>query len=43
VLIFVLTGYGFVNGLSDWAFWVPVAWLLAKAEQGERAALARAP
>jgi len=36
VLVFVLTGYGFVNGLSDWAFWVPIAYLLARAERGAR-------
>jgi hypothetical protein len=31
VLVFVLTGYAFVNGLSDWAFWVPIGYVLAHA------------
>jgi hypothetical protein len=31
VLVFLLTGYVVVNGLSDWAFWVPIGYLLASA------------
>ena len=29
-LIFVLLGYAFVSGLSDWAFWVPLGYILAR-------------
>ena len=31
VLVFLLAGYSLVNGLSDWAFWVPIGYLLATA------------
>ena len=31
VLVFLLAGYALVNGLSDWAFWVPIGYLLASA------------
>ncbi len=29
VLVFLLSGYSLVNGLSDWAFWVPIGYVLA--------------
>lgn len=32
ILVFLLTGYAFVNGLSDWAFWVVIGYLLARAD-----------
>jgi hypothetical protein len=35
VLVFLLTGYVLVNGLSDWAFWVPIGYLLASAWRAE--------
>lgn len=31
ILVFVLTGYALVNGLSDWAFWVPLGYALGHA------------
>ena len=37
VLVFLLTGYALVNGLSDWAFWVPIGYLLAGAWRAEAA------
>ena len=38
-LLFVLAGYAFVNGLSDWPFWVALGYVLARARVGaERAA-----
>lgn len=30
LLIFLLTGYALINGLSDWAFWVPIGYVLAR-------------
>jgi hypothetical protein len=37
VLVFLLSGYALVNGLSDWAFWVPIGYVLACAWQAEQA------
>ncbi len=34
-LLFVLTGYAFVSGLSDWAFWVPLGYILARTRAAE--------
>jgi hypothetical protein len=34
LLAFLVTGYGLVNGLSDWAFWVPIGYVLAQARIG---------
>jgi hypothetical protein len=36
VLVFLLAGYSLVNGLSDWAFWVPIGYLLGSAWQVDR-------
>jgi hypothetical protein len=30
LMIFLLSGYALVNGLSDWAFWIPIGYLLAR-------------
>ena len=38
VLVFLLAGYSLVNGLSDWAFWVPIGYLLATAWRAEAGA-----
>ncbi|HEX6144665.1 MAG TPA: O-antigen ligase family protein [Geminicoccaceae bacterium] len=35
VLVFLFTGYALVNGLSDWAFWLTLGYVLARARQGE--------
>ena len=44
LLLFILTGYAFLNGLSDWAFWVGLGYLLAQARVGaENAARAGPP
>jgi hypothetical protein len=37
-LLFILTGYAFVNGLSDWPFWFGMGYLLARARVGAEAA-----
>jgi hypothetical protein len=42
VLLFVMTGYAFYDGLSDWAFWVPIGYVLAAARQGVEGPEARA-
>ncbi|HSA83009.1 MAG TPA: O-antigen ligase family protein [Geminicoccaceae bacterium] len=34
LLLFIMTGYAFLNGLSDWAFWVGLGYLLAQARVG---------
>ena len=33
LLIFILAGYAFINGLSDWAFWVGIGYVLAQARR----------
>lgn len=37
LVAFLLSGYALVNGLSDWAFWVPVGYLLARLRLAEGA------
>ena len=37
VLLFVLAGFAFLNGLSGWEFWVPIGYLLARARETEQA------
>lgn len=37
-LLFILTGYAFVNGLSDWPFWFGIGYMLARARVGAEAA-----
>ena len=37
VLLFVLAGFAFLNGLSGWEFWVPIGYLLARAREAEQA------
>jgi hypothetical protein len=34
LLLFIMTGYAFLTGLSDWAFWVGLGYLLAQARVG---------
>lgn len=36
VLMFVMTGYAFYDGLSDWAFWVPIGYVLAVVRQNSQ-------
>jgi hypothetical protein len=43
LLLFVLTGYAFLNGLSDWAFWVGLGYLLAQARVGAESAVRAGP
>ncbi len=43
LLLFVLTGYAFLNGLSDWAFWVGLGYLLAQARVGAESAARAGP
>ena len=44
LLLFIMTGYAFLNGLSDWAFWVGLGYVLAQARVGaENAARAGPP
>jgi hypothetical protein len=31
LLMFLLTGYAFLNGLTDWPFWVGIGYVLAHA------------
>lgn len=38
LLLFVLVGYAFLNGLSDWSFWVPLGYVLAQVRLAESAA-----
>ena len=40
-LIFVLFGYAFVSGLSDWAFWIPLGYILAQTRAAEQPAALR--
>lgn len=37
VLLFMLAGFAFLNGLSGWEFWVPIGYLLARARETEQA------
>jgi O-Antigen ligase len=39
VLVFALAGYALVNGLSDWAFWVAIGYVLAVAWRAEQQAV----
>ena len=39
LLMFVLTGYTFLNGLTDWPFWVGIGYVLANAYRARPAAL----
>jgi hypothetical protein len=41
VLLFVMTGYAFYDGLSDWAFWVPIGYVLAAALRNDADLAAR--
>lgn len=41
-LLFVMTGYAFYDGLSDWAFWVPIGYLLSVAHRSAQAGPAAA-
>ena len=43
LLLFILTGYAFLNGLSDWAFWVGLGYLLAQARVGAESAARAGP
>jgi hypothetical protein len=43
LLLFVMTGYAFLNGLSDWAFWVGLGYLLAQARVGAENAARAGP
>jgi len=43
LLLFIMTGYAFLNGLSDWAFWVGLGYLLAQARVGAENAARAAP
>ena len=43
LLLFILTGYAFLNGLSDWAFWVGLGYILAQARVGAEDAAGAAP
>jgi hypothetical protein len=38
LLLFVLIGYAFLNGLTDWAFWVGIGYVLAQAYRAVPAA-----
>ncbi len=38
LLLFVLTGYAFLNGLTDWPFWVGIGYVLAHAQRAAPAA-----
>lgn len=38
VLLFVLAGFAFLNGLSGWEFWVPIGYLLARVRVAEQSA-----
>jgi hypothetical protein len=40
LLIFILSGYAFLNGLSDWAFWVGIGYVLAHARRAVPSATA---
>jgi hypothetical protein len=40
LLIFILSGYAFLNGLSDWAFWVGIGYILAQARRAAPSAAA---
>jgi hypothetical protein len=43
LLLFIMTGYAFLNGLSDWAFWVGLGYLLAQARVGAENAARAGP
>ncbi len=38
LLLFILTGYAFLNGLTDWPFWVGISYVLAHAQRAAPAA-----
>jgi hypothetical protein len=38
LLLFVMTGYAFLNGLTDWPFWVAIGYVLAHARRALPAA-----